>query len=57
MKQILETDRLFLREFDITDSKNFYDLNQNPNVVKFTGDKPFQNILEAKAFFRKLQRL
>ena len=50
MKQILETDRLFLKEFDITDSKNFYELNQNPNVVKFTGDKPFQNILEAKTF-------
>ena len=50
MKQILETDRLFLREFDSNDSKNFYELNQNPNVVKFTGDKPFINILEAKSF-------
>ncbi|MDI1255434.1 MAG: GNAT family N-acetyltransferase [Flavobacterium sp.] len=50
MKQILETDRLLLREFSIEDSENFYQLNLNPNVVKYTGDKAFENITEAKNF-------
>jgi [ribosomal protein S5]-alanine N-acetyltransferase len=50
MKQILETNRLILRELDIGDSKSFYELNQNPNVVKYTGDKAFASVAEAQLF-------
>lgn len=50
MKQILETDRLVLRELNRDDAKIFYELNQNQNVIKFTGDKPFRDVSEAKAF-------
>jgi len=50
MEQIVETDRLLLRELTITDAKDFYELNLNPNVVKYTGDRAFKNITEAEIF-------
>lgn len=50
MKHILETSRLILRELDSKDAKNFYDLNSNPNVIKYTGNSAFKNIEEAKEF-------
>lgn len=50
MKTILETDRLLLREFEITDAQNFYELNLNPNVIKYTGNSAFKDIDEAKTF-------
>lgn len=50
MKTILETDRLLLREFEVSDAKNFYELNLNPNVIKYTGNKAFKDINEAKNF-------
>ena len=50
MKPIVETDRLLLRELNMTDAKDFYALNLNPNVVKYTGDRAFKNIAEAEIF-------
>ena len=43
MKKIFETERLILRELNTDDAKNFYELNLNPNVIKYTGDKAFKN--------------
>ncbi|WP_426474402.1 GNAT family N-acetyltransferase [Chryseobacterium balustinum] len=50
MKIILETNRLLLREFDTSDAESFYELNLNPNVIKYTGNSAFKDIDEAKAF-------
>ncbi|NMR32826.1 GNAT family N-acetyltransferase [Chryseobacterium aquaticum] len=50
MKTILETDHLLLREFEVSDAKNFYELNLNPNVIKYTGNKAFKDVNEAKNF-------
>ena len=50
MKKIFETERLILRELNTDDAKNFYELNLNPNVIKYTGDKAFKNESEAKNF-------
>jgi ribosomal-protein-alanine N-acetyltransferase len=50
VKHILETSRLILRELDSKDAKNFYDLNSNPNVIKYTGNSAFKNVEEAKEF-------
>lgn len=50
MKQILQTPRLILRELNVKDAQNFYDLNSNPKVIKFTGDKPFQSVEDAEMF-------
>lgn len=52
MKIILETDRLLLREFNISDAENFYELNLNLNVIKYTGNSSFKNIDEAKEFLK-----
>ena len=52
MNPILQTDRLVLRELNVNDSKSFYELNQNQNVIKYTGDTSFENITEAENFLR-----
>lgn len=36
MRFIIETERLFLREFNIEDSQKLFELNSNPNVIKYT---------------------
>lgn len=48
----LKTNRLTLRPFSIEDASMFYLLNQHPDVYRFTGDAPFQNIAEAKTFIK-----
>lgn len=50
MKTILETDRLFLREFRPEDAIHFFNLNSNPNVIRFTGDVAFKNVSDAQFF-------
>lgn len=50
MKTILETNRLLLREFEISDAESFYELNLNPNVIKYTGNSAFKDIDEAREF-------
>lgn len=46
----IETPRLLLRELTVEDAQNFYDLNLDPEVIKFTGDKSFENPDAAKTF-------
>ena len=53
MKFIIETDRLLLREFILDDAEKFYQLNLNPNVIKYTGNTAFKSIEEAKSFLEK----
>ncbi|MFY8020811.1 MAG: GNAT family N-acetyltransferase [Bacteroidia bacterium] len=48
MNIIAETERLILREWTLDDAADLFRLNANPNVLKFTGDKPFKNIQEAE---------
>lgn len=50
MKKILETGRLLLRELHADDAADFYRLNLNPNVIRYTGDTAFRNVEEAKKF-------
>lgn len=50
MHNILETERLILREFNSSDSKGLFELNSDMKVLKYTGDKPFQSALEALRF-------
>lgn len=50
MKQMLETDRLLLRELSVKDAVHFYELNKDSEVMRFTGDQPFQNIELARTF-------
>ncbi|MEP7128216.1 MAG: GNAT family N-acetyltransferase [Chitinophagales bacterium] len=50
MKLILETPRLLLRELSQDDYQNFFDLNNDPEVVKYVGDGAFASINAAKNF-------
>ena len=48
--KILKTNRLYLRRLTIDDAKSLYLLNLDPDVIKYTGDKPFKNMADAKTF-------
>jgi len=50
MKKILETPRLFLREFETADAPSFFALNANPNVIRYTGNTAFTSIEDAQLF-------
>ena len=46
----LETERTILRKLTKEDAQDFYNLNLDEEVLKFTGDKPFENLQAAKDF-------
>lgn len=52
MNFVIETDRFFLRELTEEDATMFFELNNNSNVLKYTGDKPFSDIEEARNFLQ-----
>ena len=49
---ILETERLFLREITAADAVIAYELNLDPEVIRYTGDDPFDSIEEARQFLQ-----
>ncbi len=49
-KYILETPRLRLRESTPDDAEFVYNLNLDPEVVRYTGDSGFESVSEARAF-------
>lgn len=52
MTIVFETERLVLKQFTVADAKGFYELNQDPEVIRYTGDAPFCSVAEAEAFIR-----
>jgi RimJ/RimL family protein N-acetyltransferase len=50
MKIIIETPRLILREFQLSDAEKMYELNSDPEVIKYTGDPPFKSVEETRNF-------
>jgi len=48
--KILETERLYLREITADDAQRAYDLNLDPEVIRYTGDVAFLNVEEARKF-------
>jgi len=52
MKNIFETNRLILREFELNDAIAMFELNKDPDVIKYTGDRAFQTIEDAKSFLK-----
>ena len=50
MKIILQTERLYLREFIFSDGIEFYNLNNDFEVIKYTSNKPFKSLQEANKF-------
>jgi ribosomal-protein-alanine N-acetyltransferase len=46
MNLILETDRLILREFQLSDAEAFFAMDSNPKVHQYLWNKPVQKIEE-----------
>lgn len=47
---IIITERCYLRPFELTDAKAFYEMNNDPEVLQYTGDDPFSSVEDAKDF-------
>ncbi|RYV01721.1 N-acetyltransferase [Shewanella sp. OPT22] len=52
---IAESKRLELREFSKNDVNGFFELNNDPIVLKYTGDSPFRDKLEVMQFIDNYQ--
>ena len=46
----IETERTIMRKLTKEDAENFYALNLDEEVLKFTGEQPFENLQTAKNF-------
>ena len=46
----METPRLWMREMRPEDAADFYALNADPEVLKFTGDEPFKDVDDSRQF-------
>jgi [ribosomal protein S5]-alanine N-acetyltransferase len=44
----IETPRLILREFSPTDAEQMFQLNSDPDVIKYTGDSPYPSVEVAR---------
>ncbi len=49
----IETERTFLRNLTNNDAEDFYSLNLDPDVLKYTGDLPFKNVKSAEKFLNE----
>jgi ribosomal-protein-alanine N-acetyltransferase len=52
-KNTFTTKRLRLRPFYPGDKQHFYELNEDPEVLKYTGDSPFQSVEDARRFLEQ----
>ena len=52
MEIITQTKRLYLREFVEKDAMHFFEINNDPDVIKYTGDGPFNSMEEATNFLK-----
>jgi RimJ/RimL family protein N-acetyltransferase len=50
MNYVFKTERLYLREFTTGDAIHFFEMNNDNDVLKYTGDIVFNSINEAKEF-------
>ena len=50
VKVYLETERTVMRNLTVDDAEDFYSLNLDQDVLKYTGDKPFETLEDAKTF-------
>lgn len=49
MKPLI-TDRLLLKPLTVEDAQDVYELNSDPEVLKYTGDLPFDDLSAARQF-------
>ncbi|WP_264565213.1 GNAT family N-acetyltransferase [Flavobacterium sp. N3904] len=56
MKACLETNRLLLREFVATDDIGMFELDSDPEVHRFLGNKPVIHIDESRVYIKNVQQ-
>ncbi|QSB28263.1 GNAT family N-acetyltransferase [Flavobacterium sp. CLA17] len=56
MKEPIETERLLLREFLLSDVEGMFELESNPNVHTYLGNKPITHIGESLAYIEFVQQ-
>ncbi|KQO31661.1 GNAT family acetyltransferase [Flavobacterium sp. Leaf82] len=56
MKEPIETDRLILRELLLSDVEGMFELDSNPNVHLFLGNKPVKDIQESLDQIKNIQQ-
>lgn len=49
----IETERTYLRNLGVQDAQDFYALNLDTEVIKYTGDDPFDSIEKALDFLNR----
>lgn len=52
MSVILETERLILRESVVSDAPDLFEMNSDPEVLKYTGDAAFRSVEETEELIR-----
>lgn len=52
LNHIFKTERLLLRAFHDVDAESFFNLNNDPIVMQFTGDVPFKSVQESLEFIK-----
>jgi RimJ/RimL family protein N-acetyltransferase len=55
LKPLFTTPRLYLRETTAQDAEVMFALNSDPEVLRYTGDEPFESIEEAAIFLANYQ--
>jgi [ribosomal protein S5]-alanine N-acetyltransferase len=53
MNVVIETERLLLRTFTVEDAQLIYELNQDPEVIRFTGD-PVRDLVHANEILEQV---
>ncbi|WP_428229808.1 GNAT family N-acetyltransferase [Flavobacterium sp.] len=56
MKEPIETERLILRELVLSDADGMFELDSNPNVHLFLGNKPVKNVEQSVDQIKNIQQ-
>ena len=56
MKNPIETERLILRELALSDAEGMFELDSNPNVHLFVGNRPVKHIEESIEYIQFVQK-
>lgn len=56
MKKPIETERLILRELQLSDADGMFELDSNPNVHLFLGNRPVKHIEESIEYIENIQK-
>lgn len=56
MKLILETDRLLMRELELSDATAMFELDSNPNVMRYLGGETVESVEISESIINSIQQ-